>query len=59
MNFTTSGVGLNTSYKPLFTHLRDLTDKELMQKYCEARELQSGRDIKAVKDELNRRIREE
>lgn len=59
MNFTTSGVGLNISYKPLFTPLKDLTDKELMQKYCEAQETQNGWNIKAVKDELNRRIREE
>lgn len=40
-------------------NLQDLTEKELMQKYCEAQETQNGRDIKAVRDELNRRIREE
>ncbi len=38
--------------------LNELSDKELMQKYHEAQEEQSGRDIKAIKDELNRRIRE-
>lgn len=40
-------------------NLQDLTDKELMQKYCEAQEEQNGRLIKSIKDELNRRIREE
>lgn len=37
--------------------LNNLTDKELMEKFWEAQELQDDKLIKAIKDELNRRIR--
>lgn len=40
-------------------NIKDLTDKELMQWYQQAVELRDGKYIKALKAEMNRRVREE
>jgi hypothetical protein len=39
--------------------LKDMTDSELMQWYWLAQEMQDGKDLKAIKAEMNRRSREE
>jgi hypothetical protein len=39
--------------------LQDYTDKELMYWYHLAQELRDGKDIKALKAEMNRREREQ
>lgn len=38
---------------------QDLTDKELMEAFQISIEMQDGRSIKAIKDEMSRRTREE
>lgn len=38
---------------------KDMTDKELMIAFQMAIEMQDGRTIKAIKDEMSRRTREE
>jgi hypothetical protein len=43
----------------MYLDLRDLTDRELMNLYYTAQELQCGNIIKEVKYEMNRRNREE
>lgn len=40
-------------------NIKDLTDKELMQWYQQAVELRDGKYIKALKAEMNRRVREQ
>lgn len=42
----------------MYLDLSDLTDRELMNLYYTAQELQCGNVIDEVKYELNRRIRE-
>ena len=38
--------------------LKDLSDKELMLKFWDAREMQRGCDMALIKNEMNRRERE-
>ena len=40
-------------------NIKDLTDKELMYWYQQAVELRDGRYIKALKAEMNRRVKEQ
>lgn len=39
--------------------LKEVTDKTLMKWLYEAQEMRIGRDIKAIKDEMNKRSKEE
>jgi hypothetical protein len=40
-------------------NIKDLTDKELMIWYRIAQEMQDGRYLKALKSEMNRRVKEQ
>ena len=49
---------MNDFFSNLFSVFENDTDKELTQKFWDAQEEQNGKKIKAIREEMNRRIKE-